>query len=243
MAINKDRFKKVTLIIIDNLEGGYWNPKWHGVPKGFEKSGETMYGIDRVAGGTLSDTPAGKKFWSKIDSVKTPSVWKHGYLGGSLAPELKNMVVEIMQPVYERNAKKYLSAKAKEIVDNDNRLLFHFIYGSWNGEGWFKKFANDINAAIDKGLTDSDVLVKIALNSRIFEGLEKGSKPNKLISAGGRKINTFIDKLKEKDKVDNYNNNAYEPEKRNYNWLPVFLFSAVLGGVTYYLVNKKIIKI
>lgn len=202
MALDKDKFKKATLLVIDKLEGGYWNPKWHGVPKGFEKSGETMFGIDRRTGGTLNTGEAGKKFWAKIDSVKTPNVWKHGYLGGNLAPELKELVVEIMQPAYESYAKSYLNPKTKEIVDNDSRLLFHFIYGAWNGPGWFKKFAQDMNKAVDSGITNTDKLTEIAIKSRTDEGLKAGEKPNSLIAQGGRKIASFINTLKDEVKVN-----------------------------------------
>jgi hypothetical protein len=202
MALDKEKFKKATILVIDKLEGGYWNPKWHGVPKGFENSGETMFGIDRVAGGNLNKGEAGKKFWTKIDAVKTPSVWKNGYLGGNLAPELKNLVVDIMQPAYEGYATRYLKPKTKEIVDNDSRLLFHFIYGAWNGPGWFKKFANDMNNAVDSGITNADKLTDVAIKSRTDEGLKKGSKPNSLIAQGGKKIAGFINTLKDEVKVN-----------------------------------------
>lgn len=201
MAVDKNKFKNVTQIIIDKLEGGYYNPVWHSsINKGdtrYSSSGETMFGIDRKAGGSINYTTAGKQFWSIIDKVKTPQTWKWNYKGGNLAPELKNLVVEIMYPVYERNAKKYLTPKTKAIVDNDNRLLFHFIYGSWNGSGWFKKFATDMNKAVNSGLTDVNKLTQVAINSRTKEGLKEGSKPNSLILQGGNKIEKIFSSLKD----------------------------------------------
>lgn len=197
MAVNKNKFSAVTQLVIDKLEGGYYNPQWHSTGDSrYGSSGETMFGIDRVAGGTINNTTAGKQFWSLIDKNKTREVWKWNYKGGALAPQLKELVVDIMYPVYERNANRYLDPQTKAIVDNDNRLLFHFIYASWNGEGWFKKFANDMDKAVQNGTTNPDKLVQVALDSRTKEGLKAGSSPNSLIAQGGRKIAGFIESLK-----------------------------------------------
>lgn len=198
MAVDKDKFKTVTQLVIDKLEGGYYNPIWHSTGDSrYSASGETMFGIDRKAGGSINDTTAGKEFWGIIDKAKTPQVWKWNYKGGTLASKLKDLVVDIMYPVYERNAKNYLNPKAKAIVDSDNRLLFHFIYASWNGPGWFKKFAQDMNKAVDSGITDKDKLAQVAINSRTKEGLKAGSAPNSLIAQGGNKIATLFNSLKD----------------------------------------------
>jgi hypothetical protein len=197
MAVNKNKFSTVTQLVIDKLEGGYYNPAWHSTGDSrYGSSGETMFGIDRVAGGSINTTTAGKEFWGIIDKNKTRDVWKWNYKGGTLAPQLKELVVDIMYPVYERNASTYLDPQTKTIVDNDNRLLFHFIYASWNGSGWFKKFANDMDKAVQNGVTNPDKLVQVALDSRTKEGLSSGSSPNSLIAQGGRKIAGFIESLK-----------------------------------------------
>lgn len=200
MAVDKNKFETVTQLVIDKLEGGYYNPSWHSsVNKGdprYSSSGETMFGIDRKAGGSINDTTAGKQFWGIIDKAKNPQTWKWNYKGGNLAPQLKELVVEIMYPVYERNAKNYLTPETKAIVDSDSRLLFHFIYGSWNGAGWFKKFATDMNKAVASGITDTDKLTQVAIDSRTKEGLKAGSPPNSLVAQGGNKIASFINDLK-----------------------------------------------
>jgi len=197
MAVDKNRFKTVTNIVIDKLEGGYFNPNWHNVGDSrYSNSGETMFGIDRKAGGSLNDTVAGKQFWSIIDKNKTPQVWKWNYKGGALAAQLKDLTSEIMYPQYESLANRYLTPQTKAIVDSDNRLLFHFIYAAWNGSGWFKKFATDMNQAVASGSTNSDKLVQVALDSRTKEGLRPGSAPNSLVAQGGNKIAGFINTLK-----------------------------------------------
>ena len=44
-------FNDSTKLVIDQLEGGYFNPAWHNVgdPR-YSTSGETMFGLDRHAG-------------------------------------------------------------------------------------------------------------------------------------------------------------------------------------------------
>tara|TARA_R110002126_G_scaffold64116_4_gene164357 strand:- start:473 stop:1150 length:678 start_codon:yes stop_codon:yes gene_type:complete len=189
MAINKNKFKEVTKLVIDNLEGGYFNPLWHNVKDTrYNTSGETMFGIDRKNGGYLNTTPSGLKFWALIDKNKNQKVWKWNYTGGALNKELTDLTSEIIYPEFVKLENLYLKPKAIEIVNNNNKLLFNFIYATWNGAGWFKKFATDLNEAIAKGETNTEKLIQVVLNSRLNEGLKKNSKPNSLIAQGGKKI-------------------------------------------------------
>jgi hypothetical protein len=225
MAVDKNRFKTVTSLVIDKLEGGYFHPNMRSAnPNKFgsyHRSGETMFGLDRHAGHGLfystprkSDdvlsnlkfiesgaysykTPQAKEFWEIIDKANAKNNWKWLYRGGSSEDRLKDLTSEMMLTVYERNAKNYLKPETKAIVDSDNRLLFHFIYGSWNGSGWFKKFAEDMNKAVNSGITDKDKLAEVAINSRTKEGLSVGSSPNSLIAQGGNKIAKLFTSLKD----------------------------------------------
>jgi hypothetical protein len=185
-------FKQQVFKVIDNLEGGYYHPNMllDGRVKDqrYKNSGETMFGIDRLRGGSINNTAAGKRFWFLIDNANAKNLWKWNYKGGELEPELKNLAAEMIQPLFLNLSKNYLSKKAIEIVNNNAFLLFHFIYATYNGSGWFKKFATDITTAIASGVTDPIQLTKIALNSRTKEGLTKGSKPNSLIVQSGNKI-------------------------------------------------------
>ena len=91
--------------------------------------------------------------------------------------------------LYNTYIKLYLKSPALiKIIENDDRLLFNFIYATWNGAGWFRKFATDIFDAYKKGVTNPNELYKVVLRSRISEGLKKGSQPNSLIAQGGAKI-------------------------------------------------------
>jgi hypothetical protein len=185
-------FKNIVFKVIDQLEGGYYHPKMlqDGRVKDqrYKNSGETMFGIDRLNGGSINNSLAGKKFWAIIDQAGAGDKWKWNYKGGQLEAPLKELAAEMIQPIYNNLSASYLTQKAKDIVNNNAALLFHFIYATYNGSGWFKKFATDITTAIASGITDPVQLAKIAINSRTKEGLTKGSKPNSLIAQGGAKI-------------------------------------------------------
>jgi hypothetical protein len=189
-------FGTVVATVIDKLEGGYYHPDMlkDGRVKDsrYGSSGETMMGIDRVAGGTINTTETGKQFWSLIDNVNARSSWTWGYRGGELESQLRTLAGQIIYPVYNRNSQNYLSSQARALVESDGRLLFNFIYASWNGSGWFKKFASDMNEAVASGVTDTNQLCRVAINSRVNEGLTKGSEPNSLIAQGGKKIAGII---------------------------------------------------
>lgn len=201
-AVSFDKFKQVTSLVIDKMEGGYYHPdmlkKNPKKFKGYEKSGETMFGIDRKTGGSINETEAGKNFWRTIDNANARKNWDWLYTGGELKPILFGYAAQMMFPQYNRLSNRYLSSKSQEIINSDNRLLFNFIYATWNGEGWFKKFATDFNKKVASGETDRDKLVDYAISLRTTEGLKSGSSPNSLIKQGGEKIASFINELKEK---------------------------------------------
>ena len=64
------KWEKVTKKVIDEFEGGYWNPKCGHQTKGMGKSTETMFGLDRY-NGNIESTPDGKEFFRIIDNEKT----------------------------------------------------------------------------------------------------------------------------------------------------------------------------
>lgn len=174
-------WKGFTDKIIDNFEGGYWNKDItkpnsekcmnHPYDPIYDDSGETMFGIDRRAGGWENDSE-GREYFGIIDDEKEAAgsmdkfcqTWVYGYRGGDLEEDLKLRASALMKKSYERN-KRYLSSKALEEVESNKRLLFHFAYACWNGPGHFQNFAEDINNAVNQGLTDYD-LVEVAVDSR-----------------------------------------------------------------------------
>lgn len=222
---DKDKFLKITGEVIKRLEGGYFHPDMRTKNPdkfgAYQRSGETMYGLDRHAGHglfynekRLSDnvienmkniyggkytykTPQAREFWKTIDLSQARSKWAWNSVPSEpIKSGLQLLASKIMYDPFLTYSKAYLSQQARNIVFNDPRLLFHFSYAAWNGPGWFKKFASDINEAVKKGITDPDKLVQIAIFSRTNEGLSKGSKPNSLIKQGGEKIKTFINEIR-----------------------------------------------
>ena len=175
-------FKTMTELVINKFEGGYYNPKWH-YKSAMGDSGETMFGIDRKHGGTLNTSAPGQEFWSIIDKTKTKNKWRHGFRGGELESKLTNLVVQIMEPHFKKLSEKYLNDKSRQIVNSDKGLLMHFIYASWNGPGFFQKFANDINTAVNSGITSSDELRDVAINSRRKTSLGSTSKMESLMKS------------------------------------------------------------
>lgn len=172
-------------------------------------------------------SPEAKEFWTLIDNVKAKTNWKWNYKGGIYENKLTELASKIMFPSFIKNFNTYLKEpKAKLIVENDPRLLFHFIYATWNGPGFFKKFATDIDTAVKKGITDPNKLSEIALNSRINEGLKPGDPPIPLIVQGGKKIKEIFKTI----------NNTIS-EKKKYS--PIIFIGLLIGGYFLYKKYKK----
>lgn len=192
-------WKSFTDKIIDNFEGGYWNRDSskssdekcmnHPYDSIYDSSGETMFGIDRRAGG-WDNNQAGREFFGLIDDEKENAgsmeefckTWIWNYDGGSLKEELKLRAAALMKDSYDRNS-RYFSSEAQEVVESDKRLLFHFAYACWNGPGYFQNFATDINNAVSQG-KEGDELVDVAIESRnnAFGGGKHASGNQKVIN-------------------------------------------------------------
>jgi hypothetical protein len=187
--MTKEQFQKITGVVIDKLEGGYFHPyMYKNNPSkfsGYGSSGETMFGLDRHAGhdiyystkrktdgvqdnlkyienGSYSyRTPEAKEFWTAIDNAGAKKNWSWNYKGGNDYNKLKTLASDIIFERFLKYSKLYLTPEALQIVENDPRLTFHFSYAVWNGPGWFKKFAKVINRAVENGEFNPDVLSKM----------------------------------------------------------------------------------
>ena len=183
-------FNKIVEDVINNLEGGYYHPDMlkDGRLKGsaMGDSGETMFGMDRKHGKDFAKTSAGVEFWGLIDDADARNSWKWNYKGGNLESRLKNLVGDMIKPVYDSLSKRYLSKQAQEFVKNNPKLTFNFAYATWNGPGWFQKFAKKVNEAVKDGVTDPEELAKVAIDARLTSG-------NSIIAQGGRKVSKVMD--------------------------------------------------
>ena len=165
--IDFKNFRQVTEKIIEKLEGGYYNPSWHYSSR-MGKSGETLFGLDRRHGGTLNTSPEGREFWRLVDQNKNSQVWKYNYTPtGSLGETLKGLVSKILQKSYENLSQKYLKPESIKMIEKDPRLKFHFVYATWNGPGFFKKFADKLNQRIEnQNILDPSKLFKLSMQDR-----------------------------------------------------------------------------
>lgn len=193
-------FEQATIQVILNLEGGYYHPDMlkDGRVKDarYGTSGETMYGLDRKAGGpNISACAPCVVFWSLLDKANARTNWKWNYIPPEpLKTQLLKLTVEIMRPLYERNLNNYLPEKEiQKIINSDGRLMFHFIYASWNGPGWFRGWAREVREAYSKGVTKADDLVILCVKRRINNtGIVGNKSNNSLIAQGGRKIANIV---------------------------------------------------
>jgi hypothetical protein len=155
------KWVNVTKKVIDEFEGGYWNPKCGHTTKGMGKSTETMFGLDRF-NGNIESTPEGKEFFRIIDNEKTNpafcNTWKWNYRGGNLEDPLKTLAAKIMKHQYDNNSKNYFSPELRKRVEANDRLLMHFSYASWNGPGYFKKFAKSLDDGVKSGKSDEELI-------------------------------------------------------------------------------------
>lgn len=192
--LTQDRFVALTDIVIKEFESGYYHPSW--LPrfnaadqKTLRYSGETMYGLDRKAGAALAKYPEWKQFWAIIDGAEAKKYWKHYYLGGRYAPQLRKLASIIMYKWFSELFKKYVFKAGAEAVANDDRLIIHFSYACWNGSGWFLKFANALNAVVKK-TDDKEVIFLECLMARV-----KANNPT--IRQGGEKMMKYFSQNKE----------------------------------------------
>jgi len=178
-------FMEITKKVIDKMEGGYWHgstPKnvetsklgiCSNHPKGsMGKSTETMFGLDRY-NGNIEKTPEGQEFFNIIDNEKKQlgmpkfcEKWKWLYRGGDKETQLKELAATIMKNSFDRNMNNFVkNTETKKRILNNPSLLFHMSYATWNGSGFFKKFANSLDNAIKQGKSDQE-LIDIAIQDR-----------------------------------------------------------------------------
>jgi hypothetical protein len=176
----------ITKKVIDKLEGGYWNPKCKHPSSGMGRSTETMFGLDRY-NGAIERTEDGKEFFEIIDQQKEDlgmdkfcKKWKWLYRGGEHEEELKTLAAKIMKNAFDRNMDNFVDAETERRIKGNRGLLLHMSYATWNGPGFFKKFANSLEKGVKKGMSDKQ-LIELAIQDRSSTGLLNKSKVANLI--------------------------------------------------------------
>jgi hypothetical protein len=164
--------KDMVDVIINYIEGGYYHPNMKEKNpekfRLFSSSTETLFGIDRYAG-DWEKTSAGQEFFNILDSEDAANKWSYMYKledNPSLAKKLKDLSADMINQKFVEYKKRYFSKEALDIVNSDAGLTFNFLYATYNGPGWFQKFANEINDEVSSGNTDPKSLLKIAIDTR-----------------------------------------------------------------------------
>lgn len=172
------------ILIIDNLEGGYYHPEMKSKLRNGERlgdSGETMYGLDRKAGAGLFVAGPGKEFWQVVDRYYGTHHADAGYYGdkaegkksdipATVGKQLKMLAAQTMLPKYQEYCDRYFSPEVKRIVNNYPPLTLQFMYAVWNGEGNFKNFANAVTSAYNAGTRDPRQLYEVVQAKRRSKG-------------------------------------------------------------------------
>ena len=197
-------FEEVTKQVIANLEGGYFNPIMftdgrlsQNSRSTFAASGETMFGIDRLAGGTINTSPAGVAFWKLIDDAKAATTWRYNFIPQDpLKTQILNAGIQVMKPVFEGLFNAYVKAPGlQDLIKSDGRLYFNFIYAAWNGGGYFQNFSEQITNAYNKGQKNTDELLKLFINLRLNTRIFYPKTDNNsftLMNRGGQKIAKLV---------------------------------------------------
>jgi hypothetical protein len=186
--INVDsNWMTITKKVIDKLEGGYWNPKCKHPSSGMGKSTETMFGLDRY-NGNIESTPEGRQFFAIIDREKENlgmsnfcKKWKWLYRGGDKEEILKNLAAKIMKNSFDRNMRNYVKdSETKKRILGNKGLLLHMSYASWNGPGFFQKFAKSLEKGVKDGMSNNE-LINLAIEDRSKTKLLNKGKVESLI--------------------------------------------------------------
>lgn len=196
LSLSEKQFVSMTNIVIDNFEGGYYHPN---MKRGFNTrsqkmlgdSGETLFGLDRKHGSQLAKYPEWKEFWNIVDKdkVNNKHLWRYNYRAGKLELILKELAAKIMYKWFNYLAGKYILISSMDEIANDDRLIIHFSYASWNGEGWFKRYATALNNAIQKYEGNKDLIFKEAIKART-------ESSNAVIRQQGANMMALFKKLK-----------------------------------------------
>ena len=170
-------FEKLTNLVIDNLEGGYYHPDMKAKLKGGENmgnSGETMFGFDRKASGSLVNTDRGREFWRIVDENYSTHHGDTKYyndkadgklINAAVGEVLRRLITEIMTIQFNKYA-EWLTPAAKELIMHSPALLMQFWYACWNGPGRFQTFAQLVNAAVANGTKAAGDLYNILDKNR-----------------------------------------------------------------------------
>lgn len=231
MELDSITARKYTDIVIDNFEGGYYHPDMKQYLKGGENmgiSGETMYGIDFLHGGSLGNTDFANEvhnffapYVAQInDNASAVKLYNDKADGKKVAPaeygtRWRQMTADLMLQLMRSNF-KYLTPEAQQMVLNDPALFLQFWYANWNGSGNFQKFAEVMNRAYNDGVRDPQTINILILQERYKKPWNSTKKMDSITAQMYGKANVL-------------------PSESKKTWLPWLL----IAGVAAYVIFKK----
>jgi hypothetical protein len=109
-----------------------------------------------------------------------------------IGTKIRVLAANYIKPLYGQFMKSYMSPEAAAIVNNYAPLTFNFIYATWNGPGWFERFAKPLNQSVASGNTNPKSLNDLVNQVRAGSG-------NSLISQGAPKVASVTNALAQKD--------------------------------------------
>jgi len=171
-----------------------WDSKTNKIKAGYgimDNSGETLYGLDRVAGAWIK-SQKGRDFWEKIDAIsgygsykannwtkvtknwnikaqpRKSNAWSYNHFPNksevsTLLDDAKEMMEERFNTALNSNFKNH---PLREIILSDGRLLFMWYRATWNGSGFFAKYARNIKSVYDSGERNIEKLICADLSYR-----------------------------------------------------------------------------
>lgn len=170
----------------------------------YHKSGETMFGLDRVAGDLENPKAHPKSYKDSIalfkllDDAKAFDLWEWNYIPPEpLRGQLLYHTARIMRVAFDRNMNNFVpNAQLRALVPTNGKLMYNFAYAAWNGSGWFRAFGAKLTAVYEQGMKDPRDLAEYFTNLRVNnEGLignKIGGDAYSLIRQGGFKIASKI---------------------------------------------------
>jgi hypothetical protein len=175
-------------LIIKEIEGGYYHPGMNQGDMG--KSGETLFGIDRVAGGENNQTPIGIEFWNLVDSEsgwapkseRAPK-WKRYHKPSN--PKFLEIVKKMQSKNYELHKKWHgVTPEMEKLIESDARLQLHFLYGVWNGYGFYGKFYKDLVnfVKLNPNPNIKDVVENVLESRARHAGTERANKMRQVMN-------------------------------------------------------------
>jgi len=129
--------------------------------------------VDAISGfGSYKDTARTTKtgVWNITKNPKKSNGWTWNYMPKSSDPGYNTLQTNLQKYIssqFTSFSKRYFgNHPLGKLVESDGRLKFLFYRATWNGVGFFQKYANNLKSVYDSGVTDIDKLICADLTFR-----------------------------------------------------------------------------